>query len=397
MSQKSESFLSFLNSEIQRIEVERTKPGWTRWALIGSLATSLWFLINEIEKFTFKWHQFTLLILISFFIIHLYQYFDSILQDPNAKSIKPKFRAIGINGYQLRKNAIISVILHCIMIILVYDLCEPSFPFFKILCLTIFTIKMVVYILVFFLSYSPFPIPTNVYPKNRFYIIGILSIIHLYLLSSLIISTLNSQFPIAPPDIRIAGLITSIFILSTMLLDSLNRNYILESLYDIRRGLALDQINYDEAKSQIDIVLSGFNASEIIQGRVNNYIFLTNQTENYLKQASDKLHMIVKIRKTKINDKFIQSISELLDSSIENFNQAFELQLKRENILDSIDIRMRLLIKIFPSVNEEISNLRTKISISTKKIRAELDQFKLLMDNTSGKVSKLTAKFKSER
>ena len=45
-----DNLIQLLNKEIENIKDERQQPGWTIWALGGSLATMFWLLLNEIEK-----------------------------------------------------------------------------------------------------------------------------------------------------------------------------------------------------------------------------------------------------------------------------------------------------------------------------------------------------------
>ena len=43
-----ENLLHFLDSEIDYVRDERKQPGWTKWAISGSIATLLWLLLNEL-------------------------------------------------------------------------------------------------------------------------------------------------------------------------------------------------------------------------------------------------------------------------------------------------------------------------------------------------------------
>ncbi|MFT3890795.1 MAG: hypothetical protein QM730_04105 [Anaerolineales bacterium] len=43
------ALLDFLGKEIDHIQAEFTRPGWTNWAIIGGIATVAWLMYSEIE------------------------------------------------------------------------------------------------------------------------------------------------------------------------------------------------------------------------------------------------------------------------------------------------------------------------------------------------------------
>src|SRR3990170_7126651 len=46
----SQRLAELLDFEIQRIQAESARPGWSRWALLGALATSAWLALGEVES-----------------------------------------------------------------------------------------------------------------------------------------------------------------------------------------------------------------------------------------------------------------------------------------------------------------------------------------------------------
>lgn len=47
------ALLEFLGKEIDHIQAEFARPGWTNWAIIGGIATTAWLLYSEIELGSF--------------------------------------------------------------------------------------------------------------------------------------------------------------------------------------------------------------------------------------------------------------------------------------------------------------------------------------------------------
>jgi hypothetical protein len=43
-------FLDYLDTEIEQVQDEMSRPGWTRWAILGGLATISWLILQEWEK-----------------------------------------------------------------------------------------------------------------------------------------------------------------------------------------------------------------------------------------------------------------------------------------------------------------------------------------------------------
>src|SRR5687768_1148215 len=47
--------LELIDFEINRIDAEESRPGWTRWALFASVASAFWLLTIELENNAFSW------------------------------------------------------------------------------------------------------------------------------------------------------------------------------------------------------------------------------------------------------------------------------------------------------------------------------------------------------
>ena len=63
-----EKFLDFLDDEIENVQQEIKKSGWTIWALIGGLASLVWLFLDELGKNDFNFNNILILLLVSFYI-----------------------------------------------------------------------------------------------------------------------------------------------------------------------------------------------------------------------------------------------------------------------------------------------------------------------------------------
>ena len=83
---------ALIEFEIERLHSQASQPGWTIWALLGALATIIWFLLSELGKNDLDLFVLSYLLLFIYLTIHflwfIYQLFD---YSPKPKSRISRF------------------------------------------------------------------------------------------------------------------------------------------------------------------------------------------------------------------------------------------------------------------------------------------------------------------
>src|SRR5690606_39528612 len=82
-----ETFLEYLNTEIEQIREDMKTPGWTQWAIIGALASIFWLLVLEVEKDVFDSNQTLMLFAIISLFVNTIRYIY-IQTKPDRKSTR---------------------------------------------------------------------------------------------------------------------------------------------------------------------------------------------------------------------------------------------------------------------------------------------------------------------
>jgi hypothetical protein len=361
MNKTKDALVLSLNSEIEKIEKDQLRPGWTRWALSGALGTCLWLLSQEVEKNLFNWHGILFPTLFLFIALDFIKDFDRLIRYTHKDVDRPRFLQIQAIGYQIRKDIALSIVLYIVLIISLQEFSFTSFYLFKTLCSLSFFFNLILLVLIFVLSYTVFPIPLSFRRKYKLIAIVPSSVLDVYLLGSMVYTLLNNNLIISVQEFRVVGLLAAIFWLLKMLFDVSEPSPLLGSLRDIRNKYSLDQIDYDAAKRQMDIALSGISVSEVMQGKVNDFVLTANTCNEYIKSNKMIYQEINQLLKNNITDKSLLVIKSLIDSAGETENKIGHHLDEMKNIATIIRSRAIWINILMPSVLEEINKIQGKL------------------------------------
>jgi len=115
--QDNQTFLNYIDSEINTLQNEIHQPGWTKWAIMGSIASLFWLLLNEFEEDIYSLSTIFAILFITFLVK---TFIDTLIQFTTSTSlpIRTNPRFFGQDHLGKTKLSIILSLLQCIYIFL---------------------------------------------------------------------------------------------------------------------------------------------------------------------------------------------------------------------------------------------------------------------------------------
>ena len=324
-----ESFLEYLNTEIEQIREDMKTPGWTQRAIIGALASIFWLLILEVEKDVFDLNQTLMLFaIISLFVNAIRNIYD--LTKPKQTGKNVKFTTVNewISGRS--SSLLVGIIWGVLIVFIVVRIFTNVIGFLYysiVICYSsIFILLPVLYLFprlfkrytrgelyipsddsspvydfgfAYKLLRKKLQLPTikslsTSYSKRNsidvtsiggfllltYWVIG-LSLYYTTVYPVVLDQTSISSFKIA--TLGVVGLS-----LIRILLNSKTSLTTLNKLIDIRRDIVFNNIDVDVALKLTEIVIYGLNKSTIAQMEIANHISTLQRIDAELTAAERK-------------------------------------------------------------------------------------------------------------
>lgn len=290
-----QSLIHFLDSEIEFIKDRRQQPGWTKWAINGSLATSFWLLLNELEKTKIPSLITIIQCLILFSLLSdlIFSLRNILLESESNYEVTGRF----FISNQLAKSrlTLVLIFIRYIFILLFINLSNYTFLGASLVGYIINGWFAFAYFIALVLSFLNIPIPNKM--KQTGSKINFLLIITMFATgytTSLYLYNLFGQ-PEIITGIRIGGLVATIYYLLILISKISIKSPLMESLVNIRRELSLGHLEYQTAVEQVDIVVAGLKISDVLQEYVGNIVTLFDEFNSRVQKISICLNAIEKI------------------------------------------------------------------------------------------------------
>lgn len=385
---KSELFYDFLSSEINHLKDEMQRPGWTKWAIIGGLATLTWLTLNEFaNNALINQNNISFIVIGSVFIYNfisllMYSLGGGPITKPDAKYFMSN-QFIGLNRFYL----LLHLLQYVVMIFLVSNLLSGLGKQTITLIYILTSLFAFMFLSVLVLSY--FRIPFNVSRKSPWkfrifwfslvilMLIVILKIFHFYFDHS-------ENFHIS--DFRISALCLGMFYLTLLLIKKPQHTLMLSSLIEIRRKLIFHNLDIGEAVRQTEIALTGLRASNLLHNFIVNFIKLCDEFNSKIDLLIKKADIWEGLKKKEKSCEMSDSdkeIKESLKDSIKKILGELEDLLSKEIPLALRPIKRRatFLSRLSEQPDDEIaplirimedasSSMKQRISKAQNKIRS---------------------------
>lgn len=268
-----ESVLAVIDFEINQIISEQQRNGWTTWALLGVIVSSLWLLLDQLEKGYVDIFNSVLLFLI-FSIIediihHVRRLFPYSLSRKQSTlrfiSISERENSLGFFLYALR---------FVVLFVLALFFAERVSTIQAGIVLLFYFVFSMISIFTFIMYYVPnFEVLdyfNNKISRKKYYFFWLIVIVALIWGMLGYLDFVFKYYPdgISIVDFRVAGFITIIFFVSSLLANHSNKNPILSALIEIRRELSFGRLPLETAVRKSEIVIAGIPVEERLQEHI---------------------------------------------------------------------------------------------------------------------------------
>ncbi|NPU86413.1 MAG: hypothetical protein HPY65_18195 [Syntrophaceae bacterium] len=275
-SDKEDLFLRYLDSEITYLDNTLKRPGWTKWAIMGSIATLIWIIINRMA------HGNYLISNIFAIVIFFSLLFDTfmiikVFLPTNRKSADDKRVILSIHALGSNRSYLTLLFVRAVLVIYTTYFLNNSLSLATKLCIYAPNIAIgLAFLLIILISYFKIPLPQYNTRKKKVNVEQIISFLILLCLTigiwGLLDSIIEKRATFLITDIEIAMLITAIYGLLTLWSFNSQEYPLLNNLINIRRSLMFGKTSFEDAQRQADIAISGLKVSEYFQEIINDLL-----------------------------------------------------------------------------------------------------------------------------
>ena len=391
---EKQELISAISKEIDFIQKNESRPGWTQWALLTAIAGLVWVLLKQMQQGNLDLNSVALLFFVGIIIWDTLIFFRAFFLKPKPSlpfkpndSIKNRFTSPlesslerGFNVSFLVRTGLVVFLMFMIPVSL--NIILKSIILFYYLFFSFFIIFSI------FSDFFDIPIPKKIPNKlvirifvGIFVGICVVFIISIYLL----IIGLECQ------STCINNIQTSFILLGILYLTSLyisiiySSDLLLLALRNTERDLTFGYIDTESAKDQVDVILNGRKMNHLLQEYVNDIIFLLEEKSEYEKKIVSLLTDVIEKDYTSTTEDIIDEVKYYLDKIIDIRDVQIKkkinkFQLKRSiiNIIDpDAKYNFSLLTDKFTELNEKSSATLKDISEKLEKLKAKNSQHKL--------------------
>jgi hypothetical protein len=385
------SLIELLNNEIDLVVQGQQRPGWTVWAVLASLGTLFWLLINQIEGASGKLEAVPRLFT-SFSLLFgsLELLFFSLGPTPFKNLIRAKLQSYFDEDrpslmFEFTRRLLL------LFLILAYSKFIPTQ--WVILSVTYLVAPFFFTIATLRLSFLRLPrVVYSNFAEWGFSILLVVVSIGLFISSfDLYSETLNEVEFIGLADYRISLLLLAIGFLIHRLISQTKEPPLVLTLVDLRRELVLGNIALEEAVFRADIVLAGMRVASILQLDVQKMLKLFEEFDALAIEMTKRY----------------QTVSELLPGNLaaatpEELGNALKAMEGSSEQLDRIQLilgEIQRLHRKFAAKSEVIESVFSKTSpeiiLLLSKLQIALENAKQRTEEVSGKQKPLTERAKA--
>lgn len=331
--------IEFINHEMDQFDVEQKRHGWTTRALVVTLATLVWLLVSQMPLKSVNWQSVGLLFFTLVLTIDFIDSFSSTLSTQFGKvSEEPRFFLTSLFGIA-RIHILTRFVLYLILFFVAIQLRVHILGISKISILFLLGFDAVGSLIGLIISFrdilfSKFQTRRAAPPYS--FLSTTLMIIAL---AGYYVALAKNIGSFGPSDIKVALLLTFIAATFELMGRLPTISPILPSLISIRRDLALDKIDVDQATGQIDIALSGMKVGDLLQENVKEILDQYDAINNILKQmteGSKAIESLLPLVTSKTSPVDLESISKAVEALFEKKDkQINDLEVVQKKLSES--------------------------------------------------------------
>jgi hypothetical protein len=285
------TLLAIIDWEINARKEESQRPGWTKWAIFGALATVAWVFLNSLGAQVVSWPTVTAYVACLWMLIDLLGRCGSLIGNRTrlSQTLLLKTSYLASSRTQLVLQLLRSVFLLIAVLTILTFTWKPS----MVAAAVWYGLGSLVFLVLTVMSFGQQPIAIPHDTGRR----GWLRLTHLVPIGLLAIavvrgptSTLTSALTgTTLLELRLACLLVVACYLAYLALRDAADVPLLNELVSLRRNLAMERIDVESARKQLDLTMSGLRISDVMQKGVSRVIQYSEELSVSVEQATKTL------------------------------------------------------------------------------------------------------------
>jgi hypothetical protein len=335
-----EEVLKALDFEIDSIKSEINRLGWTTWALLGSLATIIWLIINNWENFKGNFTNVGLWFFCVIFLIDILNIIDNILLQRKSHTGEIRIYRFKELYSSSRRLFLLNFLMALSLVYLSVILLKNVPPLIRIYSFLFYGGACLIWLFTLIMSFIDFPLVQGNYKFRTYKLILTLIILPGFVVLFYCYKTIGT---INILEIKLAFLICTFLFLLKRLSEGNDSKSKMDSLKEIRRDLVFGRLGIQEALKRTDIILLGMNVSQFFQDDIDSLLKLLslNHSEiNTLSLRYQEISNLISKKESKKEEieKITNDFRLLCDSNFYRRNRVKEYLYKKEQLLNKISL-----------------------------------------------------------
>ena len=378
-----ERITELLNSEITFIRSEYERPGWTRWALLGGIASTIWLIMDRVEQDSFEVMNVMTLFLAFSLMLYVLANLSILLDSLHADGISAgRFRVT--NRWFAQSRAGLMVFLaHSIAVIAIANSVRAHVPWpFTAMVYVVYGLLTCVLLLAFALTCFSYPFRLKPGSPRSSKVFDLVLIVGSVIPAvAYLDSVIRSPSAASVEDFRMASLLVVLYYLLRTLAGLRGKTPILNSLVATRRELLCGRIDIETAMQQINIALAGLEVSDILHEDVRGLLDLWRTYGAEMHKASEKmktLRMTVEriAGSEEEPDEQNLSILESLGNSIRSHMETGSgIQDEIDQCLQRFNRKTKLLARISREAEPAVTEVLNQVNAAAKEAGKCFEEF----------------------
>jgi hypothetical protein len=289
---KTQEYIAYLDGEIEGLRRELEWPGWSRWAIVGAMATLVWLLFDLVETTSYSVSKIIVSILtVSLFTDGMTFLSQVVNRDRENSPEEIRFHVTKQIFGNNRGALLLLTARWIVPIVLAIGISDRVHLALTISSIMISVLFLLVAVPFMVLSFMRVHFPTSIganRPSVRFIsaVLGLVAVLSSLGYGEYLLHSLDG---LDFPELRIVVTTLSLFVLLFLLTRSPHGLSILKSLTLVRRNLALNAISVEDAARETEIALAGLAASEAFQAEVSEILDLIGEGNSKMHSVNKQL------------------------------------------------------------------------------------------------------------
>ncbi|MCX5847247.1 MAG: hypothetical protein NTW12_12975 [Deltaproteobacteria bacterium] len=398
LNSQKDQFVKYLDSEIIYLDKTLMRPGWTKWAIIGSIATVIWIIINRLDAGKYLIGNIVIITVSISLCIDIYQIIKIFVPKINLPLHEKRF---SFSTYVLGSNRAyltLHLMRASLVIIIIYLMSNIPSQITKYSIYISNIMQGTAILSLILCSFFMLPMPLyeskNMRSKSINFILLVMLLCSIVGLWGLIELLRVSRDSISIEDIQIPFLVYAIYYLF-MLLTYCSQEYpLINKLVNIKRFLVFNKISLEDARKQAEIAITGLKISEIFQDIINEIISdfqLFNECVDKLSMKFETSNDLLSEPETDVK---IRNL-DIVKTSATDY-EAKTLMKNADRLIDDISIKVKkfhfttdFVVGVDKNMSNDINNVLNQITeimevsgLRFKQLKQKIEDFYKVLEET---------------